>query len=377
MVRPLRIKYEGAIYHVFSRGNRKTRIFPNRETKEYFIKRLGQGSTKFGVMIHAYCIMDNHYHLLLQTVKPNISEFMHYLGSAYAVYMSKMGWAGHVFAGRYEALCVEEGRYFLESSRYIHLNPVRAEIADRPQDYPWSSYQCFIGITDRPEWLEVDATLGHFGLETEENRSSAVDSYNEFVMRGMPGADDAYRILARAIWGSEEHAEKVRSMLKGESLPKEFIGKRHLRKAISLQDAYRKTLEVFGLSSLRREKWQMGIDRGLLLEARRAFIFLAREYAGATNGEIASMIGDIGDKTVSHDYLQIKRSGLVEGSRLWELNRDFNATIEQAQRDEEDMLEECQTKSGLIEKLEKEGLTLTRGEASSSYEIRIIGADPD
>jgi putative transposase len=127
MARPLRIEYEGAVYHIISRGNRGEHIFAEDQDKEYFIETLQTAVEKYKIDLYAFCIMGNHYHLLLTAPQGELGKAMHYIGSAYGSFLRRQkGWVGHVFAGRYKSLCVEKEGYLLELSRYIHLNPVRA-----------------------------------------------------------------------------------------------------------------------------------------------------------------------------------------------------------------------------------------------------------
>ncbi len=138
MARPLRITYPGAFYHITSRGNERKNIFKSQRDREQFLRYLESATERYGAKIHVYCLMSNHYHLLLETPLANLSQIMRHINGAYTTYFNiKRERAGHLFQGRYKAILVEMDEYAQELSRYIHLNPVRAGIAEMPEQYPW------------------------------------------------------------------------------------------------------------------------------------------------------------------------------------------------------------------------------------------------
>ena len=145
MARPLRIQYPGAYYHVTSRGNERKDIFKSRRDREKFLDYLQSATQRYGAVIHCYCLMSNHYHLLLETPEGNLSQIMQHINGSYTTYFNvKRKRAGHLFQGRYHAVLVEADAYALELSRYVHLNPVHAGIATRPEDHAWSSYAAYL-----------------------------------------------------------------------------------------------------------------------------------------------------------------------------------------------------------------------------------------
>jgi putative transposase len=141
MARPLRITYPDAFYHITSRGNEQKPVFKSRKDRIKFLEYLESATERYNAVIHAYCLMDNHYHLLLETPSGNLSRIMAHINGAYTAYFNrKRDRAGHLFQGRYKAIVVEADEYAKELSRYIHLNPVRAKIVELPEGYEWSSY---------------------------------------------------------------------------------------------------------------------------------------------------------------------------------------------------------------------------------------------
>jgi REP element-mobilizing transposase RayT len=163
LARPLRVHYEGAFYHVMARGQRAEKIFINDKDREEFLERLEVAINKYNVHLHAYCLMDNHYHFLLETPLGNLSQMMRYFNGSYANYFRiKHKLIGSVFQGRYKSILVEKDDYLLKLSAYIHLNPVRAKITEIPETYKWSSFKYYAGTEDSPEWLFTEE-LGKYG----------------------------------------------------------------------------------------------------------------------------------------------------------------------------------------------------------------------
>ncbi len=176
MARPLRIEYPGCFYHVTARGNEQKDIFKCRRDREKFLTYLQSSVERYGARIHGYCLMTNHYHLLMETPDGNLSQIMRHINGAYTTYYNvKRKRFGHLFQGRYKAIIVEADEYALELSRYMHLNPVRAAMVTKPQDYEWSSYRCYTGLSGTPDWLSRNLILDHFGAPDQEGK------YRRFV----------------------------------------------------------------------------------------------------------------------------------------------------------------------------------------------------
>jgi len=206
MARPLRIEYPGAFYHVTSRGNERKDIFKNRRDREQFLSYLQSSVERYRAVIHAYCLMTNHYHLLVETPHGNLSEIMRHINGAYTTNFNvKRKRSGHLFQGRYKAIVVEADEYALELSRYIHLNPVRAGMVKRPQDYEWSSYRCYAGFAAAPGWLTQDLALGSIGGKNPR------DGYRGFVeaLDGAEYASPLEGVVASTLLGSPEFVAHV------------------------------------------------------------------------------------------------------------------------------------------------------------------------
>jgi len=144
MARPLRLQYPGALYHVLNRGHRKEKIFYHDNDRAKFLEKLLEVKNKFNLAVYSYCLMDNHFHLLLETPEGNLSKAMHAFLSSYANWFRiKYKLVGSVFQSRYRSIIVEDESYLLQVSRYIHLNPLRAEIVKEPENFEWSSYRLY------------------------------------------------------------------------------------------------------------------------------------------------------------------------------------------------------------------------------------------
>ncbi len=182
MARPLRVQYPGAFYHVTSRGNERKAIIKSKGDGERFLSYLESAHERYDAIIHTYCLMHNHYHLLLETPRSNLSQILHHINGAYTSYFNaRRKRSGHLFQGRYKAILVEKDSYCQELSRYIHLNPVRAGIIGRPSQYQWSSYRYLVGLKKKPQWLSHEAVLGYF----DKDKKTAQGLYRDFVEKAL------------------------------------------------------------------------------------------------------------------------------------------------------------------------------------------------
>jgi len=181
MARPLRIEYPGALYHITARGNAREDIFWDEGDRETFLEVYAQVSRRVNWMCHAYCLMSNHYYLVIETPEGNLSQGMRQLNGVYTQRANRThGRTGHVFQGRFTAILVEREAYLLELCRYVVLNPVRAGLVRSAREWPWSSYRATAGQTASASWLTTDWVLGHFG----RTRKGAEAAYREFVSEG-------------------------------------------------------------------------------------------------------------------------------------------------------------------------------------------------
>jgi len=185
MARPLRIEYAGAVYHVTARGNAGQEVFVDDNDGDFFLDVLSRAADRFNWLCHAYCLMPNHYHLLVETVDPTLSRGMHYLNGVYAQrYNRRHERKGHLYQGRYKAILVQKDAHLLELVRYVALNPVRAGLAKRCEDWKWSSHRATAGLSPAPPFLVVDWVMAQFGGSPPR----AIPAYQKFVAQGRGAA---------------------------------------------------------------------------------------------------------------------------------------------------------------------------------------------
>ena len=181
MARPLRIAFEGALYHVTSRGDCRENIYETDNGRNKYLSILCDVCNRFNWEVHAYCLMSNHYHLLIETHEANLSKGMRQLNGVYSqAFNRNHGLVGHVFQGRFKSILVEKESYLLELSRYIVLNPVRAGMVDSAAQWPWSSCRQTVGLENRQAFLNVEYVLSHFSRYSRQ----AVQLYSKFVSQG-------------------------------------------------------------------------------------------------------------------------------------------------------------------------------------------------
>ncbi len=163
MSRPLRLSFPGAIYHITSRGNARAAVYLDDDDRQRFLDLLASCVEKFNWICHAYCLMDNHYHLLIETPDANLQTGMRQLNGVYTQQFNRRhARVGHVFQGRYKAILVDKDRYLLELCRYVVLNPVRANMVALPEQYRWSSYAAMMGAQQEVSWLSTNWILSQF-----------------------------------------------------------------------------------------------------------------------------------------------------------------------------------------------------------------------
>lgn len=201
MTRPLRLSFPGAVYHVTSRGNARHDIVADDRDRSQWLSLLAHVVDRYGWLCHAYCLMDNHYHLVIETPKPNLSIGMRQLNGRYTqAYNRRHEQVGHVFQGRFTAILVEKDAHLLELCRYVVLNPVRAKIVSHPRLWMWSSYRATVGETKAPGWLTTDWILSQFG----QRGGPAQARYRTFVAEGRGGPAPWEQLTGQIYLGSEK-----------------------------------------------------------------------------------------------------------------------------------------------------------------------------
>lgn len=213
MARPLRLEFAGALYHVTSRGDRQEAIYEDDRDRDVFLQVLADVCETYCWVCHAYCLMDNHYHLLIETPEANLAKGMRQLNGVYTQTFNRTHKRiGHVFQGRYKAILVDKDSYLLELARYTVLNPVRAGMVRSARDWPWSSYRATCGQVKAPGFLSTDWLLSAFG----RRKSTAMEKYRQFVSegRGQPSPWEALR--NQVFLGGEGFVEEMQELIDGE-----------------------------------------------------------------------------------------------------------------------------------------------------------------
>ena len=282
MGRPLRIEYPGAFYHVTSRGNEQKDVFKSQRDREKFLEYLESATVRYGTSIHVYCLMSNHYHLLVETPEGNLSQIMRHINGAYTNYFNvKRKRSGHLFQGRYKAILVEADVYATELSRYIHLNPVRVGMVAKPEEYRWSSYQSYIGECKSPVWLKTDFILCYFGKDTKV----AGKEYHRFVtdLLEKEYTSPLARSVAAAILGSSEFIEEIEEKYLLDREPDRNLPElRKVSRRLSLDEIIQAGKSYFDAEQT----------------SDKAIIYLCHKYSGARLKEIGERFG-VGESAVS------------------------------------------------------------------------------
>jgi REP element-mobilizing transposase RayT len=219
MARPLRVEYPGALYHVTARGNARARIYSDEADYQAFLRLLGSVCEHHAWRIPAYCLMGNHYHLVVETIEPTLSRGMRQLNGVYTQdFNRRHRKGGHLFQGRYSAIVVDKDTYLLELARYVVLNPVRAAMVKAPGQWPWSSYRATIGKTAAPAWLAVDGVLAQLAPRKADARAR----YIRFVAEGKGQPTIWQQLRGQIFLGDEVFVKKLHQRYRLGNQPSEI-----------------------------------------------------------------------------------------------------------------------------------------------------------
>jgi REP element-mobilizing transposase RayT len=288
MARPLRVEYPGAFYHVMSRGNSREKLYTGTRDYEKFLQYLEKAAERFALIIHTYCLMGNHYHLLVETPQPNLSVTMQWLNVSYATYFNRnQDRSGHLFQGRFKAILIDVDAYLKHLSRYIHLNPVRAGIINAPGQYRWSSYPSFIGEQLSPKFLMTDLLLGNFG----SNKNEARKNYQEFV----EGVDikavknPSKKLAGGFILGDTDFVNWVKdNFLSKREDEKEIPQLKKLKPRVTPEIIVEQVSKVFKIEVAKIRK--KGLKRN---KAREVAIYLTRELSRLSCKDLGIFFGGV------------------------------------------------------------------------------------
>ena len=332
MARPLRLEYEGAIYHVMARGNERGAIFRLNRDRLRFIEKLGESAQTYHVRVYAYTLMRNHWHGLIETPRGNLSAFMQQFNTSYTTYYNtKNQRVGHLYSGRYKAPLIEGDDYLLRLSRYIHLNPVHIAAFDelpgeekvkRLRAYRWSSFPAYVGLAPRQEWMDYDPLLALIAV----NAPIRSVAYARFVETGIDTKDP---VLEEAMgWSSKAIGELAfcRQV--------ELDLKRQVAELGSPQDAAMRRMEA-GTRPAVVESVVCAVCGVTLADmcgrrrksnTRAMLMKLLIEYSGMTQRAVAGRLGLTDGSSVSRALVEFNRN-LPGDRRLQRLYRKAEKRI--------------------------------------------------
>jgi REP element-mobilizing transposase RayT len=307
MSRPLRIEYPGAYYHVMNRGLAHSPIFLDAQDRTRFLNLVGEIWRLWGVEVYAYCLMDTHYHLLLQTLRAGLSRPMRHLDGLYTQRFNRAHQRdGPLFRGRYQAIVIDAEAYLLAVARYIHQNPVAAGIVENIDHYRWSSHRGYVTPRTAPPWLNITAVLARFGQGRR-----GLQEYQAFMHAGgEKELEDFYRTKVRPpLLGDKGFMQWVKEKLGARARVDEEQPQSRRVYGYGLEEIVAATARVYGkgVEELRKKR------RGQENEARAMAMYLCRRLGGYKLVEIGQALGLAKYSSVSSACLAMK--GRVEKDR--------------------------------------------------------------
>jgi REP element-mobilizing transposase RayT len=299
MARSWRIEFGGAFYHVMSRGNERRPIFFDEEDRSSFLEILGEMAKRFEVEIFAYVLMDNHYHLLLKTRRPNLSRSMQWLGTTYTRrYNVKHHRCGHLFQGRFKNMLVQDENYIFQLSCYIHRNPLRAGIVKRLADYPWSSYPIYAYGKKTPEWLRTDVLFLRLPVTNKHK------AYREMVQAYAGEEKKAWDDFHHGLFlGTQNFIDAVKSMYSLEKPDREVPQKRKVLRHSDPKAVLRKASSILQCSA--EDLVVPGRLRGEDKDKRDIVIFLFWSTGFYNNKEIGDLF-ELSSSSISKSVSKMK-----------------------------------------------------------------------
>ena len=318
MARALRIERAGGWYHLTARGNQRQPIYEDRRDYQHFCELLAEAVTRFRWRLHAYVLMKNHFHLLVETLDPNLSASMQWLGVSYTLWFNRRHErTGHLFQGRFKSIIVDPAAWSVALTYYLHLNPVRVSALglgktdraaaatsgmaapdpalvgkrlERLREFSWSSYRAYVGATARPQWLTCDTILEQMGRGTLASRQQRYRQETEQMLRqGLPPSPWE-QLQAQVALGSEKFLRKVCGAIAGNPREQPSIGQLVRRPA---WDAV-----VTAVETIKGERWADFRDR-YGDHGRDLALYLARQHCQLSLGELGTLAGGMDYVTVA------------------------------------------------------------------------------
>ena len=293
MARAPRINLAGGLFHVTQRGNNRQPIFLDDKDRRAFLERVARFRGPFKCSVHAYCLMDNHVHLLLETQEANLSAFAQRLFASYTLWFNrKHEQVGHVFQGRFKSILVEKDAYLLELSRYIHLNPVKAKLVAKPEEYRWSSMRSYLGMEGVESWVTTRDVLAYFTGRRQE--------YLAFV-HGRMGVEDPGFITRGDCLGSHAFIEEVQTQFRNGEHQRTQALDRKTEDAAKLA----KVSRLLGMDeTTMRKKHAKGRESA---RARAMLGYVLRRTTSMTHAEIGRVLGGVSAAGVASQAEKVAR----------------------------------------------------------------------
>lgn len=323
MARPLRIEYPDAWYHVMNRGRRGENIFSDNQDYSMFTELLTETSEMWNVRVAAYCLMPNHYHMLVQTPDANISRSMRHLNGVYTQrYNSRHKCDGQLFRGRYKSMLIDTDSYLLQTVRYIHRNPLKADLVKDIDDYKWFSHKGYLSIAKKWNWLHKDYILSLLS----KNRKDWLRCYKKWVSVEEEG--EVSQKISSVKWpvciGPQAFIDRIKEIYGSKKINKEIPSSREL-----LPDAKR-------IADVVCRVYGVGYDeiikkrRGKKNEARNAAIYLTRKLRLDTFNTIGEQYGIDNDRTVRSVCVRMSKA-VIEDKELAGRIKSVKSIIEKSQ----------------------------------------------
>jgi REP element-mobilizing transposase RayT len=318
MSRAWRIEYEGALYHLMSRGNEGGNIFFEKNDRVKFLDTVGEMSERYDFDIFAYVLMDNHYHLLVRSRQANLKRAMQWFGTTYTQRFNRRHYrSGHLFQGRYKSIIVQNDAYLLQLSYYIHRNPVRAGIVKRLADYRWSSYRVYAYGRKTPEWLSTDLILSQFEGESDRQKS-----YREQVQKySREESHLIENIRHNLILGTKDFAEKLCNKYLPSKTDDAIPQQRHMSKNLNVVKIVKAAERILNCDVSRFAK--AGRLSGTEKDTRDILLYYIWRTGRMTNTQIGKEFG-LSYSAVSHSVKSIKAK-LRSDQRLKALFNNLNS----------------------------------------------------
>jgi len=306
MARPYRLQSEHCLYHIMSRGDDRKKIYAIPRDYSKFMDYVVKAKERYQFSLYAYCLMANHFHLLLETMLPNISRIMHYIKGSYTTYYNiRHHRTGHVFQGRFKSIVVDKDSYFLELTRYVHLNPVYAGIAPAPADYVWSSYHGYLGKKD--EYIDREDVKRYLEMTPRE--------YRCFVLEGIKNPTDPLKnVYAGFLLGSMGFIKDKLQDLEVAITSDDVAHKKVLRDDAQIAEEIITAATEYYETTI--DEIRKNTERPM--REKHVLVYLLRKYTGLTNRKIGGYVG--------MEHSAVSKAGMVI-ERLLETDRKMKIVV--------------------------------------------------